>query len=69
MGRRSGDIEKGGEARRCGVGGEVVMDGWPLIHVWRIKIRRDALGAGNPSPRLDHTAQGSSTGKIHPHNC
>ena len=26
------------------------------------------MGVSNPSPRPDHIAQGSSTGKIHPHN-
>ena len=28
---------------------------------------RDTLGASDPSLRPDHTAQGSSTGKIDPH--
>ena len=38
------------------------------IHMCWIKIGRDTLGAGSPSPRPDHTAQDSSAGKINPHN-
>ena len=43
-------------------------NGQSHIHVWWIKIRRDTLGASNPSPRPDHTAQGSSARKITTHN-
>ena len=36
--------------------------------VWWIKIGRATLGANNPSPRTDCTAQGSSARKINCHN-
>ena len=38
------------------------------IHVQWIKIGREILAASDPRCRPDHTAQGSSTGKINPHN-
>ena len=43
---------------------------WAVVphSVWWIKIRRDRLGASDPKPRPDHTAQGSSARKIDPHN-
>ena len=48
--------------------GEAAVAEWVVPHsrVW-IKIRRDALGESDPSPRPDCTAQGSSTRKINPH--
>ena len=33
------------------------------IYVWWLKTGRNTLGTSNPSPRPDHTGQGSSTGK------
>ena len=32
-----------------------------------MKIGRDTMGVSDPSPRSDHTAQGSSARKIKPH--
>ena len=58
MGRRGRDTQRG-------------MDMWDRLshtHVWWIKIRRDTLGVRDRSPTPDHPAQGSSAGKINPHN-
>ena len=44
------------------------QNGQSHIHVWWIKIRRDTLGARDPSPKPDHPAQGSSARKINPRN-
>ena len=42
---------------------------WVVPHSCVVdKIGRDTLGESNPSPRPDRAAQGSSTGKIKPHN-
>ena len=59
-------MEVGGEVSRCGA----VWRGSssPHSHVWWVKIGRDTLGANDPSPRPDRIAQGSSAGKIKPHN-
>ena len=38
------------------------------IHVGWIKIRRDTLGANDPSPRPDRATQVPSFGKRKPHN-
>ena len=62
-GRRVGALEMGGETVWYG---EARRNGWFHIHLWWIKIGRDSLGAMDPSPRPDHTAQDSSTGKINP---
>ena len=37
-------------------------------HMWWVKIRMDTLRESNPIPRPNHTAQGSSAGKIYPYN-
>ena len=71
MGRRGRDREPGW--RGCRVVAVSQQPWRPAerqsdIHVWWIKIRRDTLGAGDPSPRPDCAAQGSSAGKIKPHN-
>ena len=44
------------------------QNGQSPIQVWWIKIRRVTLGVSDPSPRLDHTAQGSSARKIDSYN-
>ena len=51
---------------RCGTERRQVR--WSHMHMWWIKIRRATSGMKDPSPRPDHTAQGSSTRKIKPHN-
>ena len=63
MGRRGGDAEVRWRVSSSG-------EGYSLshIHVWQIKIRRDMLGASDPSPRPDYTAQGSDARKINPCN-
>ena len=43
-------------------------NGWSHTHMWWIKIGRDSLGVRDSSPTSDHTAQGSSARKLHPHN-
>ena len=52
--------------------GTAVMESWPHIHVWWIKIGRDTKGGipweSDPSPWPDCTAQSSSPRKINPHN-
>ena len=61
----------GVEGMQCG-GGEALQQ---LVegrrshkHTWRIKAGRDTRGASHPNPRPDNAVQGSSIGKIKPHN-
>ena len=48
--------------------GSLQQNRWSHIHMWWIKIRKDTLGASDPSPRPYCTAQGSRARKIKPHN-
>ena len=74
MGRGTGVVEMGREAwssgvmRRDGSSGCARADSQSHIHMWGIKVRRDTLGASDPSPRPDCTAEGSSARKMNPHN-
>ena len=68
MGRRGGDMEMEHGSTEMRYGMKRQWDGWSHIHVWRIEIQKDTLGLRDPSPRPDHIAQGSSAGKINPHN-
>ena len=42
--------------------------GWSHKQVWWLKIGRDMLEVNDSSPRPECTAQGSTAGKINPHN-
>ena len=68
-GRRGGNMEMCREACRHGVA-QRGTDGnmRSHIHVWWIKIGRDISGVRDPSPRSDHSEQGSGTRKISHHN-
>ena len=74
MGGRGKDREPGWarDETQCGVKRQQWWNrhghGLSHIHMWWIKIGRDAMGVSDPSPRPDHTAQGSSTGNVNPHN-
>ena len=48
---------------------EAVVAEWAVhVRMWWVKMGRATLGASDPSPRSDCTAQGSSTRRINPHN-
>ena len=49
-------------------GTERQQSGQSHTHLLWIKIRRDTSGAKDPSPRPDRSVQGSSAGKMSPHN-
>ena len=71
IGRRHGDIELEWRGKEMWYGVERQQQwfkGQSHIHVSWIKIRKDTLGASNPSLRSGHIIQGSSVRKIKPHN-
>ena len=75
--RKVGDRGFGAERTWCG-SEEAVAERWQgghggwnrqcHIHVWWVKSQETPCERTSPAPRLDHAAQGSSTGKIKPHN-
>ena len=61
-------IQTGRRGRDPEIGREMVAVAEQAVPHSLIKIKRHTLGARDPSPRPDHTAQGSGTRKINPHN-